>query len=120
MPIQITLEQGFVDGYEQSVVTAMQNLADMCSIEMKKLAPFAKPSQYPYGYPGTPGTLVKSIARGGSGKRPTITSSVPYAVIRNYQNNLNPQTKQYVERGIKNVLQGKQSQWWQTQKNQGR
>lgn len=120
MPTRIELSQDFLDDFEQSATTGMQNLAAMCSIEMKKLAPFARPSQYPGGYPGTPGTLVQSISRGGSGKQPTIVSSVAYAVMRNYQNNLNPQTKQYVERGIKNVLQGKQEQWWIAQRNQGR
>lgn len=120
MPTQISLSQDFLDGFEQSAQTAMMNLADLCSIEMKKLAPFAKPSQYPHGYPGTPGTLVKSIARAGTGMKPNIGSSVDYAIVRNYINYLNPQTKEYVERGIKNVLLGKQSQWWQAQRNQGR
>jgi hypothetical protein len=112
MPTRISLSQDFVDGYEQSVKTAMMNLADLVTVEMKKLAPFARPSQYKYGYRGTPGTLVKSISRQGQGKKPVIVSSVPYAVRRNYENNLNPQTKKYVERSIANVLRGKQSQWW--------
>lgn len=120
MPTQISLSQDFLDGFEQSPQTAMMNLADMCSIEMKKHAPFARPSQYPGGYPGTPGTLVKSISRSGSGMKPKIVSSVPYAVLRNYENNLNPQTKHYIERGIKNVLQGQQSRWWQAERNLGR
>ena len=112
MPAQVSLSQEFLDGFQQSAETAMMNLALKCSIEMKKLAPFARSSQYKYGYPGTPGTLVKSISVGGSGMRPNIGSSVDYAVIRNYVNYLNPQTVQYVERGIRNVLLGKQSQWW--------
>lgn len=113
MPTTINLSQDFVDGFEQSAQTAMLNLADTVTIEMKKLAPFARPSQYPYGYRGTPGTLVKSLARKGVGKQPTIESSVPYAIRHNYENNLNPQTKHYVERSIKNVLNGQTSRWWQ-------
>jgi hypothetical protein len=69
MPCTITLSQDFLDNFQQSEATAMMNLAAMSIIEMKKLAPFAKPSQYPGGYPGTPGTLVKSYnveARGST------------------------------------------------------
>lgn len=120
MPCTITLSQDFLDNFEQSTETAMMNLADLCTIEMKKLAPFAKPSQYPHGYPGTPGNLVASLRRSGSGMQPSIGSSEPYAVRRNYENELNPQTKHYVERGVDNVLRGKQDQWWQAQRNQGR
>lgn len=112
MSTQISLSKDFLDGYQQSAQTAMLNLADVIGVEMKKLAPFAKPSQYPYGYRGTPGTLVKSISRQGSGMRQQIVSSVPYAIRRNYENDLNPQTKQYIERGIANVLRGQQSRWW--------
>lgn len=113
MPTTITLTNDFLDGYQQSSETAMMNLVDLCVIEDKKLAPFAKPSQYPGGYPGSPGTLVKSISRQGSGMRQQIVSSVPYAIRRNYENNLNPQTRFYIERGIENVLRGQQSRWWQ-------
>ncbi len=113
MPTQITLSKEFLDGFEQSTHTTMMNLTMQMVVEMKKLAPFARPSQYPGGYHGTPGTLVKSIDRRGGGLNRQIYSTVPYAVIRNYINNLNPQTKQYVERAIKNVMQGKSSQWWQ-------
>lgn len=127
MPTRIELSQDFVDDFEQSATDAMQNLASMCSIEMKKLAPYARPSQYkPRKYKNsvtgseTGGSLARSIVRGGSGMRPTIVSAMPYAIMRNYVNKLNPQTKLYIERGIKNVLQGKQEQWWQAQKIQGR
>lgn len=113
MPAEIILSKDFLDGYEQSTTTAMLNLADLMVIEISRLAPFARPSQYPGGYPGTPGTLTKSIKRGDTGKNPTIISTVPYAIRRNYENELNPQTKKYVERGIENVLRGQQSRWWQ-------
>lgn len=113
MPCQISLSTGFNDNFQQSEVTSMMNLADMGSIEMKKLAPFAKPSQYPHGYPGTPGNLVKSISRQGMGMDQKIVSSAAYAIVRNYINQLNPQTRRYIERAIANILRGKQSQWWQ-------
>ena len=116
MPTTITLSKEFLDDYQQSIDTAMQNLATLCVLEMKKLAPFAKPSQYPYGYKGTPGTLVKSLSRKGSGRNQTIISSVPYAVRRNYENFLNPQTLDYIGRGTQNVLRGKTSRWWQAEK----
>ena len=112
MPVTITLSKEFLDDYEQSMDTAIMNLTDMTVVEMKKLAPYARPSQYPYGYPGTPGTLVKSIRREGEGLQTQIVSDQPYAIRRNYENNLNPQTKHYRERSIENVLRGKQSQWW--------
>jgi hypothetical protein len=120
MPCTITLSQDFLDNFQQSEATAMMNLAAMSIIEMKKLAPFAKPSQYPGGYPGTPGTLVKSLQRRGQGLNTRITSSVPYAIRRNFENDLNPQTKGYIERSVQNVVENKQSQWWQAQRNQGR
>lgn len=113
MTTKITLSKEFTDGFDQSASTAMMNLADLVTVEMKKLAPFARPSQYKYGYPGTPGTLVRSISRKGSGKNIQIVSSVPYAIRRNYENNLNPQKKKYIERSIANTLRGRQSQWWQ-------
>jgi len=121
MPTTITLSQDFLDDFEQSTETAMMNLALNSMVEMKKLAPFAKPSQYPRGYwdrrNEKPGDLVKSLSRKGSGLHTSIESSVPYAVRRNYENKLNPQTRKYIERGIDNVLRGKQSQWWQVSKN---
>jgi hypothetical protein len=91
----------------------MMNMTMQTVVEMKKLAPFAKPSQYPRGYPTTPGRLVQSINRRGSGLKREIYSTVPYAVRRNYENDLNPETKHYVERAIDNVMRGKSSQWWQ-------
>ena len=117
MPTTITLSQNFLDGYEQSTDTAIMNLTDMGVIEMRKLAPYARPSQYKYGYRGSPGTLVKSISRKGQGKNTQIVSSVPYARVRNVINKLNPQTLQYVQRSIANILRGKQSQWWIASKN---
>ena len=113
MTTKISLSKELTDGFDQSASTAMMNLADMITVEMKKLAPFARPSQYKPRYYGTPGTLVRSISRKGSGKNIQIVSSVPYAIRRNYENNLNPQTKKYIERSITNVLRGRQSQWWQ-------
>lgn len=113
MTAKISLSKDFTDGFDQSASTAMMNLADLVTVEMKKLAPFARPSQYKPRYYGTPGTLVRSISRQGRGKTPIIVSSVPYAIRRNYENNLNPQTKKYIERSITNVLRGRQSQWWQ-------
>lgn len=116
MPTTINLSNEFLDGYNQSTDTAIENLADLVNVEMRKLAPFAKPSQYLYGYPGTPGSLVKSLTRKGKGKRTQIVSSVAYAIRRNYENNLNPQTTHYIERGIDNVLRGQQSRWWQAER----
>lgn len=120
MTTKITLSKEFTDGFDQSASTAMMNLADMITVEMKKLAPFARPSQYkPRKYKNSAtgamagGSLVKSLKRTGQGKSPTITSNMPYAIRRNYENNLNPQTKKYIERSITNVLRGRQSQWWQ-------
>lgn len=112
MSTTIILSKDFLDGYNQSVETAIQNLASMILVEMKKLSPYARPSQYPGGYRGRPGTLMRSLVKKGAGRQPYIGSSVGYAIRRNYENNLNPQTKHYVERSIKNVLRGKQSQWW--------
>lgn len=86
MPVQVKLSQEFIDGYQQSTVTAMQNLADITSIEMSKLAPYDT------------GALARSFRRVGSGLSPKIVSSLPYAVRRNYENFKNPQTKKYVER----------------------
>ena len=115
MPCQITLSKAFLDDFEQSTHTTMMNLSAMSVVEMKKLAPFARPSQYPHGYPGRPGSLVSSINRRGGGLNRQIYSTVPYAVVRNFENNLNPQTRFYVERAIDNVMRGKQSQWWQAE-----
>ena len=47
MPVTITLSKEFLDDYEQSMDTAIMNLTDMTVVEMKKLAPYARPSQYP-------------------------------------------------------------------------
>jgi DNA topoisomerase IA len=113
MSVTIVLTKEFLDGFEQSVDTAMENLARITLVEMKKLAPFAQPSQYPGGYRGTPGSLMKSLEVRGKGKDSTIESGVPYARRRNYENNLNPQTKHYVERSIDNISRGSSSQWWQ-------
>lgn len=97
---------------EQTTTTAMTNLCDMCVVEMKKLAPFANPAQYPNGYPGVPGTLSRSIKRDGTGFDCEIISDAGYGLLRNEHNNLNPQTKHYIERSTSNVLNGKSSQWW--------
>lgn len=94
----------------------MMNLTDVCVVEIKKQAPFAKPGQYPNGYPGTPGDLVASISRKGQGMSLEIVSSVAYAVRRNWENDLNPQTKHFIERGINNGINGKQEQWYQVTK----
>lgn len=116
MPFQVNLSQDFVDGFEQSTETAMHNLAFLVLVEMKKLAPFARPSQYKHGYSGTPGTLVKSLKRQGKKQNLTIVSTAPYAIRRNYENNLNPQTKQYIERSISNTGRGSTSRWWQAER----
>jgi hypothetical protein len=117
MSAKIILSKDFLDDFDQSIDTAIMNLTDMATIEMKKNAPFAKPSQYPNGYRGEPGTLVSSISRKGTGRNTQIVSSVPYAIRRNYENQLNPQTLHYRERSIDNILRGKQSQWWQASSN---
>ncbi len=94
----------------------------MTLVEMKKLAPYAKPSQYSDLYfnsvtgEETGGSLVTSLHRKGSGKNTTIESYMPYAIRRNFENNLNPQTTHYIERSIDNILRGKQSQWWQAER----
>jgi hypothetical protein len=82
------------------------------TVELKKLAPYANPAQYPNGYPGNPGTLMRSIKRKGKGKSVTIEAGVNYAILRNYHNNLNPQTKDYIGRSVTNTLRGRTSQWW--------
>lgn len=111
MPTQIFLSKEFLSGFEQSTETVMANLSMMTTVEMKKLAPYANPAQYPGGYPGSPGSLMQSINRRGGGLNREIYSTVAYAVIRNFVNNLNPQTKHYVERAINNVMRGQSSQW---------
>lgn len=110
--VTIRMSRDFKAGFPQSVKTSMTNLADMITIEMKKLAPFANPAQYPNGYSGIPGTLMQSIKRQGQGMDAKIVSSVPYALIRNEYNNLNPQTKHYIERSVDNIAKNKSSQWW--------
>lgn len=99
-------------GMQESIITSTRNLADMVVVEMKKLAPYANPAQYPDGYPGNPGTLMRSIKRVGSGNSTTIESDCGYAILRNNHNRLNPQTKNYVERSCTNIANGKTSQWW--------
>lgn len=116
MPTEISLSKEFLGDFQQSTETTMANLVDVAVIEVKKLAPFAKPSQYPNGYPGNPGDLVESISRKGQGMNQEIVSSVPYAVRRNYENYLNPQTKRYIERGVDNALNNRRSQWYQVVK----
>lgn len=81
-------------------------------MEMKHLAPYANPAQYPNGYPGMPGSLMNSLQRVGEGMDAKVTAGVPYAVRRNFENNLNPQTKHYVERSIENTLRGDAHRWW--------
>ena len=112
MTVKMTLTKEFLDGYTQTTDTAIMNLTDMVVVEMKKLAPFANPGQYKYGYRGNPGSLVKSLHRIGKGKKTKIVSNKPYAIRRNYENNLNPQTKNYIDRALANILRGKTSQWW--------
>jgi hypothetical protein len=108
----LILSREFQDGFPQSIKTSLTNLGDMMTVEIKKLAPYANPAQYPNGYPGVPGTLMRSIKRVGEGKDVEIVAGVNYAILRNYYNNLNPQTKHYIERSAQNTLNGKVSQWW--------
>lgn len=113
MPTTISLSKEFIDSFEQSTHTTMMNVSERMVVEMKKLAPFARPSQYKGKYRGTPGALMRSIARRGSGFNREIYATVPYAKRRNFENFLNPQTKGYVERAVNNVMRDKSSQWWQ-------
>lgn len=99
-------------GFPQTVETALTNLADLATVEMKTIAPFANPSQYPNGYPGIPGTLETSLTRQGMGKDSTIIAGVPYAIKRNYENRLNPGTLFYIQRAVENAVNGKASRWW--------
>lgn len=112
MSVTISISPEMQKGFPQTVETALTNLADVATVEMKTIAPFANPSQYPNGYPGVPGTLESSLARQGIGPASTITAGVPYAIRRNYENRLNPQTLFYIQRAIENAIAGKASRWW--------
>lgn len=118
MPTTISLNRNFNDGFQQTVETAMENLTSMTLIEMKKLAPWANPAQYPDGYFNSVtgwtrgGSLSASLHMKGSGLNTSIESFMPYAIKRNYENDLNPQTKLYVERSIENILRGDSSRWF--------
>ena len=111
-----------MDGYTQTEETYVENFADGCLIEMKKIAPFAQPSQYDGDYFNSVtgwtkgGSLMLSLHRKGSGMKVSIESYMPYAIRRNYENNLNPQTTHYIERGIDNVMRGQTSRWWQAER----
>lgn len=118
MPTQISLSNDFLDDFEQSTETAVENLTLMSLVEMKKLSPWANPAQYPDGYYNSVtgwtkgGSLSTSLHKKGSGLQTTIESYMPYAVFRNFVNSLNPQTIHYVERAIANVLRGDTSRWF--------
>ena len=106
------LSNEYQNGYPKSLSTSLENLTNLTVVEMKKLAPFANPAQYPNGYRGMPGDLVRSIDYRGSGNAFEITAGVPYAIRRNFENRLNPNTKYYIGRSLSNVLNGVQSRWW--------
>lgn len=110
--MSVRMSREFQNNFRQSRDTSIRNLADMSTIEIKKLAPYANPAQYPNGYTGVPGTLMRSIKRQGSDEKYSIDSDAGYAIIRNRENNLNPQTRNYINRGIINAVRGKSSQWW--------
>jgi len=94
----------FKDGFKQSLDTSIRNLADQSMIEMSKLAPWLT------------GALVGSlqVQRLGDASY-EIDAHVPYAVRRNFENNLNPQTKNYIENSVDNVAKGAPSRWWKSE-----
>lgn len=112
MSVQVRISKEMQAGFPQSVRTSLTNLADLITVEMKHIAPFANPAQYPNGYPGVPGTLESSLARRGEGKDAEIIAGVRYAIRRNYENNLNPQTLFYIQRACENAQRGEASRWW--------
>lgn len=101
----VKMSQEFRKALPQSIETSCNNLLDMITIEMKKLAPHDT------------GALMQSIHRTGNGLKGSIVDGVPYGIFRNYNNNLHPNTKLYIERSVNNTIRGKSSQWWKASKS---
>lgn len=112
MAVSVHISREMQRGFPQSVETSLTRLGDIITIEMKNIAPFANPAQYPNGYPGVPGSLMQSLERRGVGLKTTVIAGVPYAVRRNYENQLNPGTLRYIQRSVENSLKGSYSRWW--------
>lgn len=107
MAITVTdFANNFGKGWKQSLDTSLRNFADVAVVDMKKHAPFdrkRKSGQH----------LIQTIQVVRTGDRAyMIVSTKPYAIRRNFENNLHPQTKHYIENGVSDALKGKNEQWW--------
>lgn len=100
----IHISREYANGFPQSADTSARNFADVARIEMSKLAPYAT------------GALVRSLATKKAGNASyNLVAGVPYAIMRNFNNNLHPSTKHYVERGTQAVLDGNPQRWWRAE-----
>lgn len=94
----------FKNGFKQSLDTSMRSFGDRAVQEMSKLAPFWT------------GALVESLAVVKVGDAHyQIVAGVPYAMRRNFENNLHPQTLHYIERGVENIMDGTTARWWKSE-----
>lgn len=107
MPVTAeTFSRDFAKDWGQSYDVSMRNYADHIVVNMRKLAPFAS------------GALVRSIhavkRSGYEFPRYEVVCEVPYGIRRNFENNLHPQTKHYVERSVDLTHSGGSTQWWKS------
>lgn len=104
MSVVITYQDhDFAEGFPRHVDVLVRNVADHINVEQKKLAPYFT------------GALMKSLQvnkiKDGEYE---IVPGVPYAIRRNFENHLHPQTLHYIERSIDNTARGISSQWWKS------
>ena len=107
MPVTAeTFSRDFAKNWGRSYDVSMRNYADHIVVNMRKLAPFAS------------GTLVHGIhavrRSGHDVPRYEVVCEVPYGIRRNFENNLHPQTKHYVERSVSLTHAGGSTQWWKS------
>ena len=107
MPISAeTFSRDFAKDWGDSYDVSMRNYADHIVVNMRKMAPFLT------------GALVRGIhpVRRGGQDVPgyDVVCEVPYGIRRNFENNLHPQTKHYVERSVDLTHAGGSTQWWKS------
>lgn len=99
----VEFSEHFAEHMDDRIATSMRNFADITRIEMQKRAPFLN------------GGLVHGmtvVVR--DPMHIQIVDSVPYAILRNFENNLHPQTKHYVEQGVRLAKSGDKKKWWKS------